>query len=402
MRVGIGIILSVLSFSVLAAVIPNYDSHSPLLVRRAGSPNSNAVLWKRNNEEQTPPVPSSSGAGASAQTSTSNGESNPDYSSGNRGSGILDRFRAFLESFYKIFKKLRSTPKQKYLQWRDDGSIKKVVKTLTEVTEGEQAKQVVLEIKRFLNITLKGARMTFDLFDDKDATPFFLPIPKDSNQKSLIKKMVTIQKSGKKAAKEHLGDVTRGIDGVIKNPQYVVKEMEKITDSISRMCMALTPMYNRDFTDLVAKVNPTNKEKYTKNIKNHVSEMWGYRDGAMVSFNAIKNHISSGRVTFKGKNSSKFSNFKSGVQKRLGIKKKSSTGVPPNPESPYQDTPGQDTSYQDTPGQQASNQDTPGQQASNQDTPGQQASDQGESDEDESGPIPAKRRRMMVGLKTWV
>ncbi|KAH6573338.1 hypothetical protein BASA62_003000 [Batrachochytrium salamandrivorans] len=254
--------------------------------------------------------------------------------------------------------------------------------------------------------------MTFDLFDDKDATPFFLPIPKDSNQKSLIKKMVTIQKSGKKAAKEHLGDVTRGIDGVIKNPQYVVKEMEKITDSISRMCMALTPMYNRDFTDLVAKVNPTNKEKYTKNIKNHVSEMWGYRDGAMVSFNAIKNHISSGRVTFKGKNSSKFSNFKSGVQKRLGIKKKSSTGVPPNPESPYQDTPGQDTSYQDTPGQQASNQDTPGQQASNQDTPGQQASnqdtpgqqasDQGESDEDESGPIPAKRRRMMVGLKTWV
>ncbi|KAH6576265.1 hypothetical protein BASA62_001520 [Batrachochytrium salamandrivorans] len=77
MRVGIGIILSVLSFSVLAAVTSNYDYHGPLLVRRAVSPNNRVVLWKRSNEEQTAPVPSNSGAGASTGAETSVGGSNP-------------------------------------------------------------------------------------------------------------------------------------------------------------------------------------------------------------------------------------------------------------------------------------------------------------------------------------
>ncbi|KAH6587797.1 hypothetical protein BASA50_011099 [Batrachochytrium salamandrivorans] len=82
MRVGAGIILSVLSSSVLAAVIPNYGDHVPLLVRRTVNPENRVVLWKRADEKQTGPGPSNSGAGASSEASTSNGQSNPDDSAG--------------------------------------------------------------------------------------------------------------------------------------------------------------------------------------------------------------------------------------------------------------------------------------------------------------------------------
>ncbi|KAH9244893.1 hypothetical protein BASA81_017668 [Batrachochytrium salamandrivorans] len=74
MIVGIGAILSVLSSSVLAAVIPDYDSHGILLVRRAVNPENHAVLWKRNNEEQTGPGPSNPGAGNGDGAGTSNGQ----------------------------------------------------------------------------------------------------------------------------------------------------------------------------------------------------------------------------------------------------------------------------------------------------------------------------------------
>ncbi|KAH6594768.1 hypothetical protein BASA50_006443 [Batrachochytrium salamandrivorans] len=62
MRVGAGIILSVLSSSVLAAVIPNDDSHGILLVRRTVGLENKDVSWKRNNADEVRSVPSSSGS----------------------------------------------------------------------------------------------------------------------------------------------------------------------------------------------------------------------------------------------------------------------------------------------------------------------------------------------------
>ncbi|KAH9273435.1 hypothetical protein BASA83_004100 [Batrachochytrium salamandrivorans] len=79
MRVGIRIILSVLSSSVLAAVIPNNDDHGILLVRRAGNPDNKVVLWKRADEEQEGSEPSGSGA--------SGGGSSPNLPSDNNGLG---------------------------------------------------------------------------------------------------------------------------------------------------------------------------------------------------------------------------------------------------------------------------------------------------------------------------
>ncbi|KAH6597553.1 hypothetical protein BASA61_003122 [Batrachochytrium salamandrivorans] len=354
MRVGIEIILSVLSSSVLAAVIPNYDSHGILLVRRAGSLENNAVSWNKNDGDQVKFIPLSSGAGAGAQTSTSNGESNPDYSSGNRGSGKLGKF-------YMSFKKSWNTQKHKVLQWRDKRKIKNAAKKLTGVVAGEEANNFITDIEKFLHTTLEGARMAFESYDDPDIAPFFLFVPKGSNQKLLTQKMVRVQKSAKGHAKKYLENVTRGIDSIIKNPQDVVKEMEKIMDSISAMCMALTLISGFSYTDLISEVGRRGNEKHIEDTNTYIAELKGYKNGASKSFNSIKEYIIRGIVTFKGKNPSKISNFKSGVRSRLGIKSKSSTGVPPNPE-PSDEKP----SDENTSNQGESNQGPPDQQAPDQ------------------------------------
>ncbi|KAH6587136.1 hypothetical protein BASA50_001415 [Batrachochytrium salamandrivorans] len=342
MRVGIGIILSVLSFSVLAAVTSNYDYHGPLLVRRAVSPNNRVVLWKRSNEEQTAPVPSNSGAGASTGAGTSVSGSNLDYSSSNLGLSKAERFREFVEKIYKSLKISLNTPKQRMTRWRDNRLIKKAVKRLTEATQGEQVKQAILVVKKFLNITLEGARMTLELYEDLDIIPFFfLPIPKGSTQKSLTKAMIKMQNTGKKASKKYFKDVTSAISNITKHPQDVMKELANITNSISDTCQLFELMYRQDYLALVSKVGHTNNERHIQNTQVYILELKGYRARALSVFNFIKRLINNGKVTFKGSPPSRFANFKSRVKSRLGIKSKSSTGVSSNQEATGQTiTPG--------------------------------------------------------------
>ncbi|KAH6579782.1 hypothetical protein BASA61_010052 [Batrachochytrium salamandrivorans] len=216
MRAGIGIVLSVLSFSVFAEVTSDYDYHGPLLVRRAVSPNNRAVLWKRSNDEQAGLGPSNSGAG----TSTSNGGSNLDYSSDNRGPGKLDRFLGLLKRLYRFLKISWNTPKQKYIRWRDKRLIKAAVKKVAGIVDGENKKEFLSKIDEFLTTSLESVRMAFGLFDSKTKIPIFLlSIPEGKNQKSLTKEMVMIQTTGKKHTKEHLDEVLLAIAGIIKHPR---------------------------------------------------------------------------------------------------------------------------------------------------------------------------------------
>ncbi|KAH6568165.1 hypothetical protein BASA62_005632 [Batrachochytrium salamandrivorans] len=126
MRVGIGIILSVLSCSVLAAVIPDYDSHGILLVRRAVNPDNKVVLWKRADEEQAEPGPSSSEAGAGASTETDINSKLDD----------LDQLRDYTRRLYKLFTKNWNGRGKKAIQWSDKKSIKATIKKVARVTEG--------------------------------------------------------------------------------------------------------------------------------------------------------------------------------------------------------------------------------------------------------------------------
>ncbi|KAH6567098.1 hypothetical protein BASA62_006333 [Batrachochytrium salamandrivorans] len=358
--------LSVLSFSVLAAVIPNYDSHGILLARRAVNPDTMDLLWKRADEDQEGSEPSGSGAGASAGTGV--GGSNLDYSSDNRGSSKPGRFLEFLKRLYRTLKKSWNTQKQKYARWSDRRYVQKAVKKVAGITKGQRKKGLILRIDNFLNTALESARMTSGLYDGNAKThPFFLTIPKGDNQQALLKKMTNIQNDGKKAVKEHLVYVTRGIDGITKNPQDVVKELDKITEHISRMCVTLENLYHDEYTTLSLEMEDTNNEEHTKVSEDYITEMVKYRADIMGAFDSIKEKIKNDGLTFKGKTQSKFASFKSGVQKRLGLKKKSSTGVPPNPES------------------------------SDQEESNQEPSDQGGI-----RPTPAPRRSKFIGLETYV
>ncbi|KAH6569977.1 hypothetical protein BASA60_008000 [Batrachochytrium salamandrivorans] len=95
MRVDIGIILSVLSFSALAKVIPNGGYNSPLLVRREVGPDTTDLLWKRadgDDEQGSSPMDLDIGAEAEAGAETSNNaeagaSASSDDSSSNQPSG---------------------------------------------------------------------------------------------------------------------------------------------------------------------------------------------------------------------------------------------------------------------------------------------------------------------------
>ncbi|KAH6599633.1 hypothetical protein BASA61_002515, partial [Batrachochytrium salamandrivorans] len=345
MRAGTGIILSVLSPSALAAVIPNYDSHGLLLARRAVNTDPMDLLWKRNNGEQT-------------GTGTGIGESNPNHSGDNSGSSKMGRLREFAKELRMSFMKNRDPRKHKYILEKDKKSLQNAAKKLAEVTEGENKDDFISRIDVLLRIELDSTRMTLENYENKTKIPFFLYIPKTSTQKSLTKAMVKIQNNGKKHTKKHLGAITHAINNIAKHPRNVINELEKITESASHMCKMLKDLYNGDYTALASKVNPTDNKKHIKKAKAYVSDMEDDWDSALEVVKIIKKMIISGGVTFKVRAPSKFANFKSGVQKRLGIKNKSSTGGVLSPEESDHQISGQDTSNQEEPKQGPSDGDT--------------------------------------------
>ncbi|KAH6587808.1 hypothetical protein BASA50_011110 [Batrachochytrium salamandrivorans] len=363
MRVGAGIILSVLSSSVLAAVIPNYDSHGILLARRTVNPDPMDLLWKRADEKQTGPVPSSSGSGASAGSSAgadagasasteanaSSGSSTGASTEASSGTGITT-----------VAKKL--TAKQKVIWRRGERLIKKAIKRVTEAIEGEGAKQVILEINDFLNITQKASQRAFDLYHSKTKMPLLLFIPKGKNQRSLTKAMLKIKNTGKKIIKEHHRYVARSISRITKRPNDVMREMERIKKSVFRVHLALKNLHDGEYKDLASKVGRTGNEKHIKVAEAHISEMGMYYEIILLAFDYIKAHIMVGRITFKRTPTSGFSNFKSGVKSRLGFKKKPSTGVPSNQGPLSLEAPNQRLAIMEAPNQRLAIMEVPNQE----------------------------------------
>ncbi|KAH6584260.1 hypothetical protein BASA61_007571 [Batrachochytrium salamandrivorans] len=177
MRVGAGIILSVLSSSVFAAVTSDYDYHGPLLVRRAVNPVTKVVLWKRADEKQTGPGPSSSGsgAGASSEASTSNGQSNPDDSGINSELKKLDRFRNYVERLYKSRNKSGRNLRQRMAQWRDKKLIKFAIKIVTKVVQGKTQKQYTEEMVRIQGLVKEKVKGHLNFLSSSITTIIRLP-----------------------------------------------------------------------------------------------------------------------------------------------------------------------------------------------------------------------------------
>ncbi|KAH6601711.1 hypothetical protein BASA61_001853 [Batrachochytrium salamandrivorans] len=304
MIVGTGIILSVLSSSVLAAVIPNDDDHGILLVRRAVNPESRVVLWKRADEKQRQIIPSKLESGTSTEAGDGAG------SGGNSGSSKMGRFRDYILGLFNNLKTKWTARQKKSIEEKDKNLSKTPLR--------------------------KPAYM---LYNAPGTIPVFsLTIPNSSTQKSSTKAMLKMKNTGKQHTKTHLGDVVGAIGDLTKRPQNIIRELGIILESISTMCRKFEIMFNQEYMVLVSIVKRINNEGHIKDTQKYLSEMKDYRMEMSESFKFIKAMLESGRVTFKGKTSSRFDNFKSGFKKRLGFKKSSPTDVSPNPESSNQES----------------------------------------------------------------
>ncbi|KAH9264471.1 hypothetical protein BASA83_012058 [Batrachochytrium salamandrivorans] len=335
MRVGAGIILSVLSFSVFAEVTSDYDYHGPLLVRRAVNPVTKVVLWKRADEKQTGPGPSSSGsgAGASSEASTSNGQSNPDDSGINSELKKLDRFRNYVERLYKSRNKSGRNLRQKMVQWRDKKLIKFAIKIVTKVVQGKQAKQIILIIKKLLTTVLESTRITLELFNKKAKSPLFsVFITKGKTQKTVTKEMVRIQGLVKEKVKGHLNFLSSSITTIIRLPQTLRSRLDTIARQVGDMVGVFRDLYAEEYTKFISIVGSKNNKGHIKAIEKYISEMTKYRSGFYAVTDYISEEFISNRLKLEEKASKKTSTSATRAKKRPGMKTK-----PPTDETPDQE-----------------------------------------------------------------
>ncbi|KAH6590682.1 hypothetical protein BASA50_009208 [Batrachochytrium salamandrivorans] len=199
MRVDTGIILSVLSFSVFAAVIPSNDYYVPLLVRRAVSPENRVSLWKRADEEQEGSYPSGSGA-SSGGSSSNHPSSSRGLSNSNPSLGTL---RGLQLSLPKVFK----GKKTGHTVQRDSKDIQKIITKLTQAVEGRQGKPVIDDISKFLKVLLESAKLLKSVYYSKVETPFASSPQKFSSSKSLARELARIQSTARELVKAYLKDI---------------------------------------------------------------------------------------------------------------------------------------------------------------------------------------------------
>ncbi|KAH9252655.1 hypothetical protein BASA81_009436 [Batrachochytrium salamandrivorans] len=190
MRVDTGIVLSVLSLSVLAKVIPNDGSHGPLLVRRTVDPDPMDFSWRRNNgADEQGSSPMDSGAGAEAGASASSDDSSPNQPSGSGELNKVDQTSDPTEEPRWFFQKHLLPHRPKHILDSDERLIQKAIEKVTGAFEGEQANQVISEIKALLTHLLNSIRMFLESYEGRISVPFYLFTPVGSNSYSLFEEM---------------------------------------------------------------------------------------------------------------------------------------------------------------------------------------------------------------------
>ncbi|KAH9269239.1 hypothetical protein BASA83_008731 [Batrachochytrium salamandrivorans] len=156
MRVHIGIVLSVLSFSAVAEVIPNDDSHGSLLVRRTVGPDTTGLLWKRNNGDDEKGSSSTNSeigagaeAGASAGAEASDNAGDEAGASGSSAFSKVNQLQGFTEESRWSSQEQLLPQRTKHILQSDKRSIQAVVRKIAGVFEGENKNEFLFEIKDF-------------------------------------------------------------------------------------------------------------------------------------------------------------------------------------------------------------------------------------------------------------
>ncbi|KAH6599090.1 hypothetical protein BASA61_002698 [Batrachochytrium salamandrivorans] len=333
MRVDIGIILSVLSFSVLAKAIPNDDFHGSLLVRRAVSPDTTDLLWKRadGDDKQGPSstdldigaeadVETSNNAEAVAGASASSDDSSPDHPS---GSGELSELYQLLDPTDEPrwpFGEHVLTQRPKYILQSDEESIKTVIEKVTEAFEGENKDEFISKIEAVLTIVLNSIRVFLAEYDSKATAPFFLIIPEGTtDQQPLIEKILDIQKSGRRYVKELLGIVEDSIYRITQDPRNAIYGLRRIGCHTAHMRNFIVRMYHSRYMTLLLEVWSLENEARVTVTESYIRQVWS--DWGVVSklLDKIKGMVDSGMIKPKPVPSI-FSSLMSNIKWLLGIK----------------------------------------------------------------------------------
>ncbi|KAH6589485.1 hypothetical protein BASA50_010013 [Batrachochytrium salamandrivorans] len=311
MRVHIGIVLSVLSFSVLAEVIPNDGS---LLVRRTVDPDTTGLLWKRANGDDEK---------GSSSTDSDNGDSAGDEAGASSSSAFskVNQDSDSTEGPHRPSQEQLLSQRTKHTLQSDKRSIQAAVKKIAGVFEDENRNEFLFEIKDFLTQVLSSVRRSLGEFDNKLDAPFVLFIPEGTtNQQSLTEKLVRLQSMTKTTAKRHLDNVKSGISRIIANPRNVMKEINKIMRSDNDMYNAAKVLCNIDYKIVFIEAKNPENEVYLEVTEAYVHQMEGDRDLALSSFEKLKDMVD--YVTIKPKDtiSSRSLSLRSNAKRRLGIK----------------------------------------------------------------------------------
>ncbi|KAH6568128.1 hypothetical protein BASA62_005675 [Batrachochytrium salamandrivorans] len=374
-----------------------------LLARRTVDPDPMDLLWKRADEDQMQLVPFGSRAGAS------NSEGSSSSSSGNSGSARANNPPKSVSSVWDNAKK--------NARWDyDEKRIQKANGKLIKVVQGQSRATFITDICDLLRDAIRAAREGLQLYVRKGTTPFSLLIPSGENKRSLNKAMIKLQKAGKKAVLTHRILVSRAIRSIIKHPEGVLATLNKIVDSILALHKTHQGLYDKEYAELISRVGRENNEDRIKRTQEFMGSIRKHRKMISVALYPIKIEVSSGGVTFKenaqGKKTSKFGAFKSKVNKGLGRKSKSSTGVtstqepsdqgPPNQGPPNQESSNQESSDEKPPNQESSNQEPSDEKPSNSESSNQGPPDQQAPDQAGTRPIPPPRRKMVIRQATIV
>ncbi|KAH9264477.1 hypothetical protein BASA83_012064 [Batrachochytrium salamandrivorans] len=312
MRVGAGIILSVLSFSVLAATIHNDDSHGIILVRRAIGTENHAVSWSKDNEDEVNIIPLSSGSGASTEASTGASTSN----SGNSPalSGLRNRLNR-MRSSLNLLKTQWTNGKQKIVRENDEKSIQKTMVKLTGVVQRKNKKMFITDIRLFLSYVLESSRALMELFNSKAQIPFVLVFPKGTKQRSLTRTVSRMQNTAKRAIREHLRIMSRALYSIRKYPQHVIRMLEKVIESITRMYQASKKLYDINYMALASSMKDKKNAMHIDNTDSYVASMGKFRAGMAASLDSIREYITSGKVTLRGGVASRSATLRSAAKK---------------------------------------------------------------------------------------
>ncbi|KAH9265878.1 hypothetical protein BASA83_010901 [Batrachochytrium salamandrivorans] len=300
MRVDTGIILSVLSFSVFAAVIPNHDYYVPLLVRRTAGINIMDFLWKRNGDDQMNSDDSGSGA---------NG--------GGRSNNVLGKLSSSRSAARGVELPLPGVFKGQmtsYTMSRDSKNLERIVKKLTEVVQGGRATQDIANIRMLLGTSLTATKFFKDTYEDKSGAPFFSSHKKAKNYRSVTKEVNRIKRAAKELVEICLDEIYKVIANILKRPRDVMRELEKVVSSSTAMFKSLISLCEKDYMNLISQMEDIDHGVYKQRTEEHVTQLKSYQDKTVKIYDALKVKIEGGVLQFTEKTPSKTSALRSRIR----------------------------------------------------------------------------------------